>query len=138
MKRDSARVNVGAFSPANSPTMGLRTFVKSKMGLSAMPGRGQGRGGLYDDVTQTIGNTPVVKISDKTAPAGVTVTESQLLGTLFEYDAIPGVTFKCEGTYNDYAWGPGRSAEAEAGAPRAAWPSCWPPCCAGWATGAGL
>ncbi len=62
-----------AFSPANSPTMGLRTFVKSKMGLSAMPGRGQGRGGLYDDVTQTIGNTPVVKISDKTAPAGVTV-----------------------------------------------------------------
>ena len=53
--------------------MGLRTFVKSKMGLSAMPGRGQGRGGLYDDVTQTIGNTPVVKISDKTAPAGVTV-----------------------------------------------------------------
>jgi cysteine synthase A len=62
-----------AFSPANSPTMGLRTFVKSKMGLSAMPGRGQGRGGLYDDVTQTIGNTPVVKISDKLCPPGVSM-----------------------------------------------------------------
>ena len=61
-----------AFSPANSPTMGLRTFVKTTLG-AGMPGRGAGRGGLYDDVTQTIGNTPVVKISPKTAPEGVTV-----------------------------------------------------------------
>ena len=36
-------------------------------------GRGAGLGGLYQDVTYTIGNTPVVKISDKLAPAGVEV-----------------------------------------------------------------
>merc|ERR1719267_159767 len=30
-----------------------------------------GRGELYSDITQTIGNTPVVKISDKMCPPGV-------------------------------------------------------------------
>ena len=33
--------------------------------------RGAGRQVIYDDVTQTIGNTPVVKISDKLTPQGV-------------------------------------------------------------------
>jgi cysteine synthase A len=36
-------------------------------------GRGAGQGGLYGDVTATIGNTPVVKISDKLCPEGVEV-----------------------------------------------------------------
>ena len=36
-------------------------------------GRGAGQGGLYGDVTATIGNTPVVKISDKLSPEGVEV-----------------------------------------------------------------
>ena len=36
-------------------------------------GRGAGLGGLYQDVTHTIGNTPVVKVSDKVAPAGVEI-----------------------------------------------------------------
>lgn len=39
--------------------------------LSAITGRGEGRGGLFGDVTQTIGNTPVVRISEKLAPPGV-------------------------------------------------------------------
>jgi len=39
--------------------------------LSATPGRGAGRGGLYEDITETIGNTPVVRISEKLAPPGV-------------------------------------------------------------------
>jgi len=34
---------------------------------------GTGRGILYDDITATIGNTPVVKISDKLCPPGVTM-----------------------------------------------------------------
>jgi len=36
-------------------------------------GRGAGRGALYDDVTQIIGNTPVVKLSDRLCPPGVAV-----------------------------------------------------------------
>jgi len=35
--------------------------------------RGAGYGGLLNDITETIGNTPMVKISDKTAPAGRTI-----------------------------------------------------------------
>jgi cysteine synthase A len=34
---------------------------------------GEGRGTLYSDVTSTIGNTPVVKISDKMCPPGVEI-----------------------------------------------------------------
>ena len=49
---------------ASGMAFGMRTLGRRLM-MSA--GRGQGRGILYDDVTQTIGNTPVVKISDKRA-----------------------------------------------------------------------
>ena len=35
--------------------------------------RGAGRGGVYEDLTGMVGNTPVVKISDKLCPAGVEV-----------------------------------------------------------------
>ena len=35
--------------------------------------RGAGYGCLLSDISQTIGNTPVVKLSDKTAPAGRTI-----------------------------------------------------------------
>jgi len=56
-------------------SMGLRSAIKTKLSGASegIVGRGMGRGGLYDDITQTIGNTPVVKISDKLAPPGVTV-----------------------------------------------------------------
>ena len=45
--------------------VGLRNIGRRIM-MSA-----KGRGVLYDDVTKTIGNTPVVKISDKMCPPGV-------------------------------------------------------------------
>jgi len=38
-----------------------------------MSAGGKGRGLLYDDITGTIGNTPVVKISDKLCPPGVSM-----------------------------------------------------------------
>mmetsp|Transcript_5481 Transcript_5481/g.7725 ORF Transcript_5481/g.7725 Transcript_5481/m.7725 type:complete len:402 (+) Transcript_5481:52-1257(+) len=41
--------------------------------LSAIAGRGSGRGGVYSDVTQLVGNTPVVKLNEKMAPPGVEV-----------------------------------------------------------------
>ena len=41
--------------------------------MMSTAGRGVGRNGLYADVTETIGNTPIVRISDKLAPAGVEV-----------------------------------------------------------------
>ena len=66
-----------AFSPSRRApmSMGLRSAIKTKLSGASegIVGRGMGRGGLYDDITQTIGNTPVVKISDKLAPPGVTV-----------------------------------------------------------------
>ena len=40
--------------------------------LSAKP-RGEGYGHLLDDITETVGNTPVVKISSKTCPPGRTI-----------------------------------------------------------------
>ncbi|KAJ8599136.1 hypothetical protein CTAYLR_008288 [Chrysophaeum taylorii] len=52
------------------PRAGRSTVSRA---LSAVPGRGDGRGGLYDDVTLTVGNTPVIKISDKLAPPGVEI-----------------------------------------------------------------
>ena len=41
--------------------------------VSMVAGRGAGMGGIFQDVTYTIGNTPVVRVSDKLAPAGVEV-----------------------------------------------------------------
>ena len=41
--------------------------------VSMVAGRGAGMGGIFQDVTYTIGNTPVVKVSDKVAPEGVEV-----------------------------------------------------------------
>lgn len=41
--------------------------------MMATAGRGVGRNGLYGDVTETIGNTPIVRISEKLAPPGVEV-----------------------------------------------------------------
>lgn len=45
---------------ASGMAFGLRTLSRRIM-MSA----GQGRGKIYEDITKTIGNTPVVKISDK-------------------------------------------------------------------------
>ena len=41
--------------------------------LHATAARGAGSGGLFEDATALVGNTPVVKISDKLAPPGVEV-----------------------------------------------------------------
>eukprot|EP00439_Symbiodinium_sp_Y106_P062117 s1153_g9.t1 len=35
--------------------------------------RGQGRGRLYENITETVGNTPCVKISDAISPLGRTI-----------------------------------------------------------------
>lgn len=35
--------------------------------------RGQGRGRVYNDITETVGNTPCVKINDRLCPAGRTI-----------------------------------------------------------------
>jgi len=56
----------------------LALFIGSASALrmsspKMVAGRGAGLGGLYQDVTYTIGNTPVVKVSDKVAPAGVEI-----------------------------------------------------------------
>ena len=54
----------------------LSLGAASALRLSApkmVAGRGAGLGGLYSDVTTTIGNTPVVRVSDKLAPPGVEV-----------------------------------------------------------------
>jgi cysteine synthase A len=60
-----------AFQP--SMVLGLKT-LRSKLGMSSVAGRGDGRGGVYEDITQTIGNTPCVKISAKMGvPEGVEV-----------------------------------------------------------------
>jgi len=50
-------------SKSSSPT------TKSSLFL----GRGDGYGSLLNDITETVGNTPVVKISDKTCPPGRTI-----------------------------------------------------------------
>merc|ERR1719389_714879 len=52
-------------APASGMAFGLRTIGRRIM-MSA-----KGRGTLYDDITKTIGNTPVVKVSDKLCPEGV-------------------------------------------------------------------
>jgi cysteine synthase A len=52
-------------SPAAGMAFGLRTFGRRIM-MSA-----KGRGQLYEDITKTIGNTPVVKVSDKLCPPDV-------------------------------------------------------------------
>merc|ERR1719487_2174331 len=44
-----------------------------RRGAITMKARGAGYGELLDDITETIGNTPCVKISDKLAPPGRTI-----------------------------------------------------------------
>ena len=51
-------------------TLGRRLGFGGRMSAAS---RGAGRGVLYQDITETIGNTPVVKISDKLCPPGVEV-----------------------------------------------------------------
>ena len=52
---------------AHAMALGMRTLGKLMRGNAVMVGRGM----LYDDITKTIGDTPVVKISDKLCPEGV-------------------------------------------------------------------
>ena len=52
-------------------TVGRSLGLQRARMSSAVEARGKGRGTLYEDVTETIGNTPVVKISDKLCPPGV-------------------------------------------------------------------
>ena len=52
-----------AVAPVHGMAFGMRSLGRRLM-MSASS-RGQGRGTLYNDVTETIGNTPIVKISDK-------------------------------------------------------------------------
>jgi cysteine synthase A len=54
-------------APSAHALLGLRSISKIFMGPSSSVGRGE----LYSDVTQTIGNTPVVRISNKMCPPGV-------------------------------------------------------------------
>jgi len=51
--------------PASGMAFGMRSIGR-RLTMSA-----KGRGVTYDDITKTIGNTPVVKISDKLCPPGV-------------------------------------------------------------------
>ena len=64
-----ARTSACAQTPAAGMAFGMRTLGKRLMmsGASSTVGRGQ----LYEDITKTIGNTPVVKISDKMCPPDV-------------------------------------------------------------------
>jgi hypothetical protein len=52
---------------ATSTALGLRMpfFGSRSRNPKASTALGQGRGMLYGDITETIGDTPVVKISDK-------------------------------------------------------------------------
>jgi len=52
-----------------SPTKNARSSALFMGGKE----RGEGYGFLLNDITETIGNTPVVKISDKTCPSGRTI-----------------------------------------------------------------
>ncbi|KAH8050271.1 hypothetical protein JL722_11476 [Aureococcus anophagefferens] len=61
----AARTAVHAFNVAPS--------ARPLSSLGAVGSRGAGRGGVYEDLTGMVGNTPVVKISDKLAPEGVEV-----------------------------------------------------------------
>jgi len=51
----------------------LAFSLSSSVALNLFGGKKPGRGTLYSDITQTIGNTPVVKISDKLNPYPVDV-----------------------------------------------------------------
>ena len=61
----AARTAVHAFNVAPA--------ARPLSSLGAVGSRGAGRGGVYEDLTGMVGNTPVVKISDKLAPEGVEV-----------------------------------------------------------------
>ena len=68
----ATRVAVNAFQmPAMASS--LRSSRGRSLSLAAIGERGAGRGGVYEDLTGMVGNTPVVKISDKLCPAGVEV-----------------------------------------------------------------
>jgi cysteine synthase A len=56
-----------AAEPASAMALGIRSAAKIIMSGA------KGRGMIYEDITKTIGNTPVVKISDKLCPPGVEV-----------------------------------------------------------------
>eukprot|EP00930_Biecheleria_cincta_P076274 TRINITY_DN6348_c0_g1_i3.p1 TRINITY_DN6348_c0_g1~~TRINITY_DN6348_c0_g1_i3.p1 ORF type:complete len:373 (-),score=75.18 TRINITY_DN6348_c0_g1_i3:169-1287(-) len=45
----------------------------SKPSVTGVADRGAGRGRLYDNITETVGNTPCVKISDAMCPPGRTI-----------------------------------------------------------------
>jgi cysteine synthase A len=47
--------------------------LSTNTALNMAKARGEGYGHLLNDITESIGNTPCVKISDKTAPAGRTI-----------------------------------------------------------------
>ena len=64
-------MRVFKFALALAPSAALR--VPAHALHMSIAGRGVGSGGLHPDVTTTIGNTPVVKISDKMCPEGVEV-----------------------------------------------------------------
>jgi threonine synthase len=56
---------VGAFAPARSSRgASFATFAKA---------RGEGYGTPVDNISETIGNTPMVKINDKICPPGRTI-----------------------------------------------------------------
>jgi len=50
----------------------FKSSASSRAALSTAP-RGAGRGGVYSDVTQIVGNTPCVRISEKLCPPGVEI-----------------------------------------------------------------
>lgn len=51
----------------------ILTKTTSATNPALFSGRGDGYGDLLNDITETVGNTPVVKISDKTCPPGRTI-----------------------------------------------------------------
>lgn len=60
-----------AFVPLRTLTPPV--LVRLSSSVAMVKTRGEGYGHLLNDITETIGNTPVVKLSDKTCPAGRTI-----------------------------------------------------------------
>ena len=65
------------FEKANGGCALMSWFAKLVSGptstTSGVADRGQGRGRIYDNITETVGNTPCVKISDAICPQGRTI-----------------------------------------------------------------
>ena len=61
MRGATAMLALTTLPTASGMAFGIRTLSRRIM----MSANGQGRGKIYEDITKTIGNTPVVKISDK-------------------------------------------------------------------------